>query len=201
MSVRKQDQPLSERLAALSEAVPRVARRARECELAHRRVVAEIAQLTDAIADSYADNDEPRAAKASKQRAALEQAGLREAEERHEGAKRAVAKAEAERGLFVMANIDGLIAERRDDATAAALAVEDAVEQLGQAQAAWNAVESDVAALLRLAGRDVSSLPRFPEPLALLVRDARRADGVRVPTPIPGGAIVLAPREPVTPAA
>jgi len=184
MTARKR--PLSARLAELGEAVPAAQRRARECELAHRRVAAEIKQLTDAVTDAYADDDEDRAAKASKQRAALEQGSLREAEERLEGAKRAVANAEAERGLFAAENVDGLIAERQPDARAAAQAVEEAVEQLGRAHAAWTGVESDVAALLRVAGRNLGTLPRFPELLANLVRDARRAGGVGVPVPLPG---------------
>jgi hypothetical protein len=44
MTARKR--PLSARLAELGEAVPAAQRRARECEIAHRKVVAEIAQLT-----------------------------------------------------------------------------------------------------------------------------------------------------------
>jgi hypothetical protein len=184
MTARKR--PLSARLAALSEAVPAAQRRARECDVTHRRVVAEIAQLTDAVTDAYADGDEAKAAKASKQRAALEHGSLREAQERLEGAKRAVAKAEAERGLYAAENVDGLIAEREPDARAAAQAVEDAVEHLGQAHTQWTGVESDVSALLRVAGRNAGTLPRFPELLANLVRDARRAGGVGVPLPLPG---------------
>jgi hypothetical protein len=65
MTARKR--PLSARLVELGEAVPAAQRRARECEVAHRRVVAEIARLTDAVADAYASSDEARAAKASKQ--------------------------------------------------------------------------------------------------------------------------------------
>jgi hypothetical protein len=148
-------------------------------------VVAEIAQLTDAVADAYAD-DEAQAAKASKQRAALELGSLRNAEERLEGAKRAVTKAEAERGLFAAENVDGLIDEREPDARGVAAAVEQAVEQLGRAYVQWTGVESDVAALLRVAGRNSGTLPRFPELLANLVRDARRAGGVEVPLPLPG---------------
>ena len=177
---------MSARLVALSEAVPAAQRRARECELEHRRVSGEIARLTDAVTDSYADGDEARAAKASKQRALLEQGSLREAAERLEGAKRAVAKAEAERGLYAAENVDGLVAERAPDARAAAEAVEAAVERLGRAHAAWQGVASDVAGLLRLAGRD-TRLPGFPEQLATLVKDARRSDGVTVPPPLPGG--------------
>jgi hypothetical protein len=82
--------------------------------------------------------------------------------------------------------VDALIAEREPDARAAAAAVEQAVEQLGRAYAQWSGVESDVAALLRLAGRNAGTLPRFPELLANLVRDARRAGGVDVPLPLPG---------------
>jgi hypothetical protein len=184
--------PLSDRLAALSEAVPAANRRARECELAHRRVVAEIAQLTDAVTDAYADGDEGRAAKASKQRAALEQGSLREAEERLEGARRAVQRADVERSTFAMENIDGLIAERRADATAAAAAVEEAVEALGEAHARWQGVAAEVMSLLRLTGGD-TRLPAFPEKLSDLVRDARRAGGVGCPPPVPGGHAVVPP--------
>ena len=52
-----------------------------------------------------------------------------------------------------------------------------------------------MAALLREAGRDLSALPRFPEQLANLAREARRAAGVSVPPPIPGGA-AMAPKRP-----
>jgi hypothetical protein len=55
MTARKT--PLSDRLAELNAAVPVAQQRARECELAHRRVVAEIARLTDAVTDAYADSD------------------------------------------------------------------------------------------------------------------------------------------------
>lgn len=185
MTRRAKERPLSDRLAALGEAMTAAKQRERECELEHRRVDAEIAQLTDAIADAYADNDEARAAKASKQRASLEDGSLREAEERLEGARRAVQRADVERATFAAENIDGLLAERQGDALAVARAVENAVEDLGQAHAAWNGVESDVAGLLRLAGRDTRDVPTFPDPLANLVRDARRAGGVGVPAPLP----------------
>jgi hypothetical protein len=42
-----------------------------------------------------------------------------------------------------------------------------------------------VAGLLRTAGRDTGALPVFPERLAGLVRDARRAGGSDVPAPLP----------------
>jgi hypothetical protein len=195
VTARKADRPLSRRLEALGEAVPAAKRRERECEIAHRSVVAEIAQLTDAVAESYADGDEGRAAKASKQRAALESGSLREAEERLEGARRTVSRAEAERGVFAAENIDGLLRERNGDAAAVARAAEQAIVQLSDAHAAWNAVEAEIAGLLRLAGRDTRDLPKFPVQLATLVSDARRADGVQVPPPVPGGhAIVPAPK-------
>lgn len=185
--------PLSDRLATLSEAVPAASQRARECDIAHRKVVGEIAQLTDAVTDAYADNDEAKAAKASKQRAALEQGSLREAEERLEGARRAVQRAEVERSTFAAENITGLLRERHADAAAVAQATEDAIEQLGQAHAAWAAVANEVSALLRLAARDTRDMPSFPEQLEHLVRDARRAGGVDVPLPVPGGRIAVAP--------
>ncbi len=54
-----------------------------------------------------------------------------------------------------------------------------------------------MAALLRVAGRDPSVLPRFPELLANLSRDARRAGGVGVPAPLPGQAafVTIAPHD------
>ena len=185
MTPRKQDRPLTARLAQLGEALVAAKQRVRERELEHRRVAAEIAQLTDAVANAFADNDEARAAEASKQRASLEQGGLREAEERLEGARRAAQHADVERATFAAENIDGLIAERQSDAEAVARAVDDAVGQLGRAHADWQAVGGEVATLLRLAGRD-TSLPAFPPRLADLVRDSRRAQAV-VPPPVPGG--------------
>lgn len=184
MTARKR--PLSSRLVELSDVMATAKQRERECELEHRRVEAEIAQLTDAVTDSYADGDEARAAKASKQRASLEQGSLREAEERLEGARRAAQRADVERATFAAGNIEGLLGEREADALAAARAVEGAVEELGRAHARWNGVESEIAALLRLAGRDMRDMPRFPAQLETLARDARRAGGVDVPLPLPG---------------
>lgn len=177
---------MSDRLAELGATVPIAQQRARECEIAHRELVAEITQLTDSIADAYANSDETLAADLSKQRAAREDAG-RQAGERLEGARRAVSRAEAERGLYTAENFDGLLRERSEEATAVALAAEQAVERLGQAHAAWSAMEQEISGLLRLAGRDTRSLPRFPAQLEDLVRNARRAGGVSVPSPLPGG--------------
>ena len=185
MSARNPKRPLSARLAELSEAIVRGNQRVRDAEIAQRRAEADVARLRDAVIDAHADGDEQRAAKASRERAELEQSALREAQERLEGARRAVQRADVERSTFAVQSIDALIAEREPDARAAARAVEEAVERLGQARAAWNAVEADVAALLRLAGKNTGELPRFPEALATLVRDARRAGGVDVPAPLP----------------
>jgi hypothetical protein len=79
----------------------------------------------------------------------------------------------------------GLIAELAPPARAAARGVEEAVEQLGKAHAAWHAAEAECIGLLRLAGRDSRDMPAFPERLADLVRDARRAGRVGVPAPLP----------------
>ena len=84
-------------------------------------------------------------------------------------------------------NIEGLLRERHPSARAAVKAVAASVAALGQAQGKWNQVQADVAALLRLAGQNTGTLPRFPETLATLVRDARRAGGVAVLPPLPGG--------------
>ena len=148
---------------------------------------ADIARLRDVTLDAYAAGDDDKAAKASGERAELERSGLQEAQERLEGSKRAVAKVEAERGLYAAEHVDRLITERSADATAVVAAAEDAIEHLAPAQARWNAVEADMVALLRLAGQDTSAMPRFPERLAALVRDARRASDVSVPPPLPGG--------------
>ena len=44
---------------------------------------------------------------------------LREAEDRLEGAKRAAVRADVDRSTFAAENVDGLIAERRPDASVA----------------------------------------------------------------------------------
>jgi ABC-type taurine transport system substrate-binding protein len=116
---------------------------------------------------------------------------LREAGERLEGAKRAVARAEVERSTFAVENADGLIAERRPDALAAVEEVEAAVQRLSEAHGRWHAVSGEVAGLLRLAGRDSRDIPSFPAELEELVRDARRAGGVPVPAPLPVHAVVV----------
>jgi len=176
---------LTAELSAIGEAIVAAKARVRDCDLAYHKVAADVAQLTDSVVSAHADGNDARAAKASKERAKLEQTTLREAAERLEGAKLAVSRSEAERGLFARNNIDALLRERAKECSAAAQATEAAVEQLGQAHARWHAVEAELAALLRLAGRSTGDLTRFPEALATLVRDARRAEGVGVPAPGP----------------
>jgi len=185
MTARAKARPLSDRLAELSDAVTAAKQRARDAELEHGQVVAKITAARDAIVEAHAVGDAATAARLSKDRARLEGATLRGAEERLEGARVALSRAEVEVSTFAASNLQGLLAERQPDAQAAVEAVEAAVEALGQAQAGWNAAEADTAALLRLAGADTGSLPKFPERLATLVRDARRAGQVGVPAPLP----------------
>jgi len=108
-----------------------------------------------------------------------------EADEKLAGARRALARTEADRTTFATENIDSLISERQPDATAAALTVEAAVAQLGEVQGRWNEVEADVASLLRLAGQSTADIPKFADALTTLMRDARRASHVGVPAPLP----------------
>ena len=42
--------------------------------------------------------------------------------------------------------------------------------------------------MLRLAGEDTRDMPRFPEEVHRLDRDAKRLGGAKVPLPVPGGA-------------
>ena len=48
-------------------------------------------------------------------------------------------------------------------------------------------MEQEITALLRLAGQSTAEVPRFPQQLEMLVRDAKRAADVRVLAPVPGG--------------
>jgi ElaB/YqjD/DUF883 family membrane-anchored ribosome-binding protein len=185
MTARNQDRPLSTRLGELEHAFVVAGHRIRDAELAHRRAEADVARLRDVVIDALADNDEPAAAKASKVRDKADMA-LRDTAERLEGARRGAAKAETARGMFAREHADGLIAERRPDAIAAAQAVEDAIDALARSQAVWNGVAAEVAAMLRAAGRGSGAVPNFPDALGRLVKDARRADGVPVPVPLPG---------------
>lgn len=179
------DRRLTAQLAAMGEAIVAAKARVRDCDMAHQKVVADVATLTDDVLEAHADGDDARAAKASKERAKLEQTTLREAAERLEGARRGVTRAEADRGLFAREHIDAMVRELAPERSAVARAVEDAVEQLAQAHARWNAVEAEVLALLRLAGRNTGETTRFPEALATLIRDVRRAGGAGVPAPGP----------------
>jgi hypothetical protein len=163
-----------------------LASRVREQTIAHQRVEADLARLTDAVIDAHADGDDGRAAKAGCERDETQNVTLREAGERLEGAKRAVARAEVERATFAAENVERLIAERRPDALQAVEEVEAAVARLTEAHGRWHAVAGEITALLRLAGRDSRWMPSFPAELEQLVRDARRAGGVSVPAPVAG---------------
>jgi hypothetical protein len=177
--------PLGAELAQLGQNIAAAKQRARTVDLEHRQVRAQLAESTEAITEAYADGDEAKASKLSAARARLETGSVRDADEKLAGAQRAVVRAEADRTTFAVENVDGLLAERASDADAVAKAVEDAVAELGQAHARWNATATDTSSLLRLAGRNTGTVPRFPDALEAIVRDARRAGGVDVPLPLP----------------
>ena len=175
--------PLSDQLRGLGEQVVLARERSRELELAAQRIADVVAALGEEVVEAHAQGDDARATKLSKQRARAEGVGTREATERLEGARRAVDRAEVARGVFCAENIDELLRERRPDAEAAAAAVQQAVEALAQAEKQWNAAQSDLQTILRLAGRSSEGLPQFPTALAELTRHARRAGQVDVPSP------------------
>jgi len=190
------ERPCQARLAELGAAVAAARARVREAETAHQRALAEIARFKDVAIEAYSVGDEPRAAKASKERARLEGSALRDASERVQGAQLAATTAEDERGRYAAERADELLHELEPDARAAAQAVEDAVEALTRAHSRWNEAQATVANLLRSAGRDTGTLPEFPGALATLVRDARRAGDLRVPPPLPGGRSMIPSKRP-----
>jgi hypothetical protein len=174
--------PLSDRMRELAEQVAVAKLRERELEVAAQRIADEVAELGERIIEAHAEGNDALGTKLSKARARAEGVGIRDASERLEGAKRAVQRAEVERSVYAAEHVDGLLAERKPDAEAAAQAVQDAVEALATAQKQWDAAQSDLATILRLAGRSSEGLPQFPPALADLVRSARRAQ-VDVPSP------------------
>jgi hypothetical protein len=182
MTPRKR--PLSSRLAELGEAVAAANVYARDVERQHRAAEADVARLTEARVEAFAAHDENAAEELQGERTAAD-ATVAEFAERLEGARRGVQRAEAERAEFATHNLAGLVSERAPEAQAAVRAVTDALDALQAARGAWSAAESECMALLRLAGHNTSSLPRFPEALSNLVRDARRAGGAVVPVPLP----------------
>jgi hypothetical protein len=191
MTGRAKARPLFDRLTVLSDAVAGAMSRLRDREAEHGQVVAKITAATDAIVEAHAVGDDAEAARLSVERATLEGGVIRDAEERVEGARVALSRAEVELSMFAASNVDGLLAEWQPDAFAAVEAVEAAVAGLEQARSRWLAVQADAASLLRLAGQGTSELPVFPERLETLVRDARRAGGVAVPAPLPSGCAQL----------
>jgi hypothetical protein len=185
MTRRAKKRPLSDRLTALGDAVTSAKARLRDMELEHGQVTAKIAAASDAIVEAHAIGDTAEATRLSTERAKLEGGVIRDAEERLAGARVAVSRAEVELSTFAASNVEGLLAESRPAALAAVQAVEAAVAGLEQARSEWNAVQADVAGLLRLAGQSTRDLPVFPPRLDTLVQDARRAGGVDVPAPLP----------------
>jgi hypothetical protein len=177
------ERPLTDRMAELGEAVAAAKIKARELEVAEQSIRAEVATLSEAVIEAHAVGDNALGVKLSKQRARAEGAGLRDASERLEGAKRAVDRAEVERATFCAENVDRLLREKKPDADAAAQAVQDAVAALAAAQKQWDSAQSGLAAILRLAGRSTEGLPVFPTALVDLTRHARRAGQVDVPSP------------------
>jgi hypothetical protein len=91
--------PHAARPAELAATVAAARAKQRQAEVAHQQAVGEVNRLKDAGLQAYADDDQPRAVKASKERARLEGA-MREIEERVEGAKLAVVAAENERARY-----------------------------------------------------------------------------------------------------
>ena len=182
MTARKRS--LNARLAELEQAVDAARAHERAVERQHRETQAEVVRISEARLEASAAQDEKTAKTLAAERADAEQR-VAEFAERAEGAHRATARADVELGAFAASNLPALLRERVPDAQAAVKAVRDALEALDKANGAWQAVESESMRLLRLAGRDTRDQPRFPERLADVVRDARRAGDTVVPLPLP----------------
>lgn len=182
MTARKT--PLNKRLAELEQSVVAARVHERDVERQHEAAQAEVARISEARLEAFAAQDEKAAKALAAERADAEQR-VAEFAERAEGAHRATARADVELGAFAASNLPALLREREPDAQAAVKAVSDALEALDRANGAWHAVESESMRLLRLAGRDTRDQPRFPERLADVVRDARRAGDIVVPLPLP----------------
>ncbi len=178
------------RLADLDEALAAAHVRVREVKTRHAAAAAKAVELREAQVEAFATGNETAAKKLQAQRDKAEAEATGPWPERVAGAERAVQRADAERVTFATENYDGLITERQPDATAVVEAVTAALAALRDAHKRWHEVEGEVAALTGLAGRDASRIPRFPQPLEDLVRDARRADGLDVPAPVP---VAMAP--------
>ncbi len=176
---------LDEQLTALGQAVTASKRRVREVCDQHHASRREVERLTESRVEAFAAGDERLADKLLAERQAAE-ATVREFEERVAGAELAAQRAEAEQAQFATHNCDALFTERGPAADAAAGAVKDVVGQLVAAKARWEAIASETANLLRLAGRSTQHVPTFPAQLGDLAKDARRAGDVDVPRPVPG---------------
>jgi hypothetical protein len=181
MSTRRKS--LNSRLSELEELVVVARTHERDVERDHVAAQAEVARISEARLEAFAIQDEAAAATLALEREQAERT-VADFAERAEGARRAVLRAEVEASTFAAANLQALLRERVPQAQEAVKAVTDALEALDAAHAAWHAIEADSMQLLRLAGQDTRSQPRFPERLADLVRDARRVGGADVPLPL-----------------
>lgn len=189
--------PLHAQLAELNARVDGAKQRVREVDGEVRAAAAEVERATDSVVEAYADGQDAKAEKLAAARGQAEREVVRLREEKLAGVQRAATRAEVDRQRFVTENCDGLLAEVRRDAEAVTAAVDEAITAIGTARQAWGTIEAEVMALLRAAGRETGSLPRFPQPLEDLVRQAARV-GVEVPLPLPlppvaGPAIALQP--------
>ena len=140
--------------------------------------------MAEARIEAFAAQDDTAADKLAVDRAEAERV-VSEFAERLEGARRATHRADVELSTFAASNLAALLSERVPQAQAAVGAVTQALEALTSAHSSWLAVETESMRLLRLAGHDTRDQPRFPERLAELVRDARRAGDEIVPLPLP----------------
>jgi len=185
MSAAETKRPLTDHLGELTQAIVAAGTRARALDVERRQIRDRLAQVTEEITEAYAVGDDDQAEKLSRARTKLETGSVRDADEKLAGAQRALARAQADRTTFITDNVDGMIEERTPDALAVAKAAEDAAVEIARVQARWQGEHAEVSELLRTAGRSTSDLPLFPEALASIVRDARRAGGTHVPPPLP----------------
>ena len=176
---------LNEQLVELGQAVADAKVRAREVRSRFDDARAEVERIGEARVEAFAAGDEGLAAKLQAERGKAE-ATVLDLQERLAGAERGVQRAEVERAQFATHYCDAILAERLPDAQAAVGAVKDAVGRFVTAKDGWQQIGADTRSLLRLAGRSTAHVPTFPERLAELARDAKRAGDVDVPLPVPG---------------
>jgi len=184
MTGRAKPRPLSARLALLGDSVAGAKVHVREITGEREAAKAEVERLGEARVEAFASADETLAEKIQDERLRAE-ATVLDFAERVAGAERAADRAQAKRAEFAADNFTAILEERTPDALAATSAVRDAIEALVRAQREWEGFAADVVALQRAAALPTGTVPTFPEPLAALARDARRAGGTTVPAPLP----------------